>query len=194
LSEIARMSSKKREPNGPTGIDALNAIGERLGDFLNVVASTVKDAAARADTESGGASTDEAAKGPLRTHVDWKVSVGGIPQPGAKRSADTAASRAERVRPKARQPEAAPAREPLIEMFIEDDHTLVTLELPGVSLDEVKLLRKDQTMRLETTGRTRFARDFELPDSIGPEIVPERSLRHGILELRFTQTSGTQST
>jgi HSP20 family molecular chaperone IbpA len=188
------MSSKKRDPDGPTGFEALNAIGGRLGDLLNVVASTVKEAAAKAGEEGGSFTSDDTAKGPLRTHVDWTVSVGGIPQTSAKRANDSAASRAERKRPEPKQPEAAPAREPMIEIFAETDHTLVTLELPGVALDEVKLLRKGQTMRLETTGQARFRKDFELPESIGPGIDPERSLRLGILELRFNTAPGTSTT
>jgi HSP20 family molecular chaperone IbpA len=174
-------------------LDALNVIGGRLGDLLQVVTSTVKDAATAAEDGADRApgQTDD---NRIKTHVDWKVSVGGVPMGAPGGTSEDAASRAERRKPasstSAKTPEASAAREPLFELFIEANHVLVTFEVPGVALEEVKLLRKGQTLRLETSGTSRFRRDIDLPDSIALGNDPSRTLRNGILELRFETAAG----
>ncbi|MCW2319045.1 HSP20 family molecular chaperone IbpA [Rhodoblastus acidophilus] len=151
------------------GFDALGEIGVRLGGLFGAVETAIGEIA-KAKGEDGK---------PFKTHVDWGVSVGGV-RSGAG-AAEAAAERAER------KPEAAPRalREPVFEMFEEDDHVLLTYELPGAALDEVALSRDGRLLKLETTGRALFRHQVELPVTIGADAEPARALRNGVLELRF---------
>jgi HSP20 family molecular chaperone IbpA len=171
------MTRKTRDPKGPTGFEALNQIGLRLGDLFGAVNATINEAASLRKGKADGGESD-----PLRTHVDWNVSVGGVAMGGGSGFAsEDAGTRAER--PQAPTPEAPP-REPVHEIFVEADHVLCTFELPGVALEDVALSRAGQTLSLQTTGKAKFRLSVELPKEASAA-EPARALRHGILELRF---------
>jgi len=154
------------------GLEALGEIGLRLGGLFGAVETAIGEIA-----KAGG---DGKA---FKTHVDWNVSVGGVRAGGG--AGEAAADRAERKpEPKAEPAPRAP-REPVFELFEEEDHVLLTYELPGAALDEVRLIRDGRRFELETTGRALFRHAAELPASIGADAEPARALRNGVLELRF---------
>lgn len=95
-------------------------------------------------------------------------------------------------------------REPLIDIFEDENHVILTAEIPGVDKEDIKLNvtedgieiraekkeeRKEETeksRRLERTY-TGFYRYIELP----VEVIPEKAkatYRNGILEVRIPKT------
>jgi len=95
-------------------------------------------------------------------------------------------------------------REPLIDIFEDESHVIVTAEIPGVDKEDIKLNvmedgleiraekrkeKKEETeksMRLERTY-TGFYRYIELP----VEVIPEKATatyRNGILEVKIPKT------
>lgn len=181
------MAGKRQKPGGPTGLEALGAIGARLGEILGAVETTLKTAGETArrgeagdDGETTRDFTIDSEKGPLKAKMSWRVRVGDLARSGGGAS-DDAGERAE-VR---REESAKPPREPLVDVFVEDDHVLVTAELPGVSAKDVTLTRDGSTLVIETAGATRFRAAIDLPATVPADATPSKALRNGILELRF---------
>lgn len=76
-------------------------------------------------------------------------------------------------------------REPLIDVFDEDEAVVVVAELPGIDEENVELdVEGDVLVLAATTGSRKYRKEILLP--AGVEAEPEHSrYRNGILELRF---------
>jgi HSP20 family molecular chaperone IbpA len=179
------MTGKRQRPGGPTGLEALGAIGARLGEILGAVENSLKNATDSAKQSGAGESgentrdfTIETDKGPMKATMGWRFKVGGLA------GGDGASDAADRAEVK-REETAKPAREPLVDVFVEDDHVLVTAELPGVSSKDVSLTREGTSLVIETTGASRFRAVIDLPATVPQDEAPTKALRNGILELRF---------
>ncbi|MFY8151175.1 MAG: hypothetical protein ACOVOI_03705 [Hyphomicrobiales bacterium] len=175
------MTSRRQKPGGPTGLDAINEISSRLGDLLGAVQSTIEKAGEKgASGENQREFSFDTEKGPLKATMGWRMKVGGL----AGGSASSAGDAGERAEVKKASTDK-PLREPLVDVFVEPDHVLVTAELPGVSAKDVSVHFKDTVLVIETSGANRFRADVTLPETVDRTASPAKALRNGILELRF---------
>ncbi len=90
------------------------------------------------------------------------------------------------IHPTAKGPEVSDVREPLVDVFDEDEEVLVVAELPGAQGPEIAVTVVNQTLTLEAKGAHRYAKTIELPAKVKPE--PSRKVyRNGLLEVRFAK-------
>lgn len=75
-------------------------------------------------------------------------------------------------------------REPVVDIFEEQGHTLVVAEMPGISSDDVQLEVKDDLLTiLAERGDKKYRKEVLLPDSFPREKMAVSS-NNGILEIK----------
>jgi HSP20 family protein len=74
-------------------------------------------------------------------------------------------------------------REPIVDVFDEEDRILVIVELPGVSEEEIKIEVAGDILSLTASDRDRkYAKEILLPSKVKPQPV-KSSYKNGILEI-----------
>lgn len=190
----------QRGSGGPSGFDALNEIGKRLGDL----AEHMKEAFENAESASeGGANftgssnqrtfTINTPRGPMTGTAGYSVRVGGLA--GGQDAGEDAPLDAE-YKPRRNKPQGSAAadepREPLVDVYEEETSLLVTAELPGVALDDVTVALESQTLRIETSAARPFRTILELPCAVDPHSM-KASLLNGILEVTFSRLDASET-
>lgn len=88
------------------------------------------------------------------------------------------------LKPGATGPEVADTREPLVDIFDDPEALTVTLELPGVAVDDVEVAVEEQSIRIKTTGPRRYATEVPFDGAADADAL-ERNHQNGILTLRL---------
>ncbi len=89
------------------------------------------------------------------------------------------------IRETAGGPVVEEVREPIIDVFDEEDRILVIAELPGVSEDEVKIEVAGDILNLTASDKERkYAKELLLPSKVKPESM-KTTYKNGILEIRL---------
>jgi HSP20 family protein len=83
-------------------------------------------------------------------------------------------------------PTAAPARQPIVEMFEEGDVVVVVAELPGADPDGIICKIEESRLIIEAPGPRRYRKELTLPAPVQPDGL-QQSFRNGILEVRLTR-------
>lgn len=79
-------------------------------------------------------------------------------------------------------------REPIVDVFEEEDHIRVTAELPDVKENEIDLKIENKTLTISTdTPARKYYKKVELPSPVKKKAV-ESSYRNGILEVKLMKT------
>jgi len=87
------------------------------------------------------------------------------------------------IRETAKGPVVEEIREPMVDVFDEEDRILVIAELPGVSENEVKVEVAGDILNLDASDRDRkYAKEILLPGKVKPDSV-KTSYKNGILEI-----------
>lgn len=74
-------------------------------------------------------------------------------------------------------------REPMVDMFEEEDHLLVVAEMPGIGSDDVTLEIEDDVLTIRAVrGEKKYEKELLLPHSYPREKV-EFSCNNGMLEI-----------
>ncbi len=75
-------------------------------------------------------------------------------------------------------------REPLVDIFEEEDHTLIVVEMPGVSSGDVKLDVKDDVLTISAQrGDKKYSKEILLPRVVVREKIIY-SCNNGMLEIK----------
>lgn len=75
-------------------------------------------------------------------------------------------------------------REPLVDVFEEDDHILIVAEMPGIGVDDVQLQVQGDVLGLEAQkGDKRYSKEILLPRSC-PREKMQMACNNGVLEIR----------
>jgi HSP20 family molecular chaperone IbpA len=84
--------------------------------------------------------------------------------------------------------ESVKEREPIVDVFEEDDYFQVTAELPGVEENAIKfeVTGNNLTISADTSARS-YYKEVKLPASAEKKVV-ESSYRNGILEVKLRKT------
>jgi HSP20 family protein len=78
-------------------------------------------------------------------------------------------------------------REPMVDLFEEKDHTLVVVEMPGISAADVKIDIKDDLLTIAAQkGPKKYCKEVLLPKPYLRDKM-ELSCNNGILEIKCTQ-------
>jgi HSP20 family protein len=87
------------------------------------------------------------------------------------------------VRETAKGPVVEEVREPIVDVFDEEDHILVIAELPGVSEDEIKVEVTGDILNLTASDKDRkYAKEILLPSKVKSDSM-KTSYKNGILEV-----------
>lgn len=78
-------------------------------------------------------------------------------------------------------------REPVVDLFEEEDHTLVVAEMPGIGVDDVKLEVEDDLLTIQAErGQKKYRKEVLLPQSY-PRDKMQVSCNNGIVEIRCSR-------
>jgi len=87
------------------------------------------------------------------------------------------------IRETARGPVVEEVREPMVDVFDEEDRILVIAELPGVSESDIKIEVAGDILNLAASDKDRkYAREILLPGKVKPDSV-KTAYKNGILEI-----------
>jgi HSP20 family protein len=84
-------------------------------------------------------------------------------------------------------PRVAEVREPLVDVFDEQEEIMVVIELPGVAEDEIHVEVREDVLSLETSGEHRYAKEVLLPQFVDAASL-QKAYKNGILKLRLRKT------
>jgi HSP20 family protein len=84
------------------------------------------------------------------------------------------------------KPEVSEVREPLVDVFDEDDEVLVIAEMPGVAEEDISVKVSGDQLKIVTKGEFQYGKEVELPTKVKQKPT-RKTYRNGLLELRFTK-------
>lgn len=80
-------------------------------------------------------------------------------------------------------------REPPVDLFEEDDHILVIIEMPGISMEEAQLNLNGDVLQLSASNGTKqYGKEILLPENIDPASM-STAANNGIFEIRFNRAA-----
>ena len=83
--------------------------------------------------------------------------------------------------------EVQEVREPMVDVFEEDDHLLVLAELPGIGKEDVRIDLKDDVLTISAErGDKKYRKEILLPRAY-PQEKMKMSCNNGILEIKCTR-------
>jgi len=87
------------------------------------------------------------------------------------------------IRETAKGPVVEEVREPIVDVFDEEDHILVIAELPGVSEDKIKIEVTGDILNLTASDTDKkYAKEILLPGKVNPASL-KTAYKNGILEI-----------
>ena len=89
------------------------------------------------------------------------------------------------IRETAKGPVVEEVREPIVDVFDEEDHILVIAELPGVSEDKIEIEVTGDILNLTASDTDKkYAKEILLPGKVKPPSL-KTSYKNGILEIKL---------
>jgi HSP20 family protein len=87
------------------------------------------------------------------------------------------------IRETTKGPVVEEVREPIVDVFDEEDHILVIAELPGVSEDKIKIEVTGDILNLTASDTDKkYAKEILLPSKVNPQSL-KTTYKNGILEI-----------
>jgi HSP20 family protein len=91
------------------------------------------------------------------------------------------------LRKTARGPVVGEERQPLVDVFDEQDHILVIAELPGVAEEHVNVEVKGDILTLSAAdGERKYYKEVVLPEDVDADTL-QRKYKNGILEIKMNK-------
>jgi len=165
---------EEKKAGGEINIDlGFGSVFKGLGDFIDLLGEMVETGE---QLEQSGEfrikGLGDKARGVYGFSV--RTGVGGMPK----------VERFGNIRATEEGPTVVEVREPLVDVFDEEQEVLVVAELPGVGEEEVRVEVQDDILSLETTGERRYAKEILLPQPVDATSL-QKAYKNGILELRL---------
>jgi HSP20 family protein len=89
------------------------------------------------------------------------------------------------IRETPKGPVVEEVREPIVDVFDEEDHIVVIAELPGVSEDKIKIEAAGDILNLTASDTDRkYAKEILLPSKVKPQSL-KSTYQNGVLEIRL---------
>ena len=151
----------------------LGGIFKGLGDLLDVL-SDMSESGEEEVTRTGEFKVKGLGeKGRGVYGVSIRTGIGGIPQ--VQRFGNIRSSKEGAV--------VADVREPLVDVFEEEQEIVLVAELPGVGEEEVDVEVNEDILSIKTTGDRKYEKEVLLPAAVDAQSL-SKSFKNGILELR----------
>ncbi|MEM7621369.1 MAG: Hsp20/alpha crystallin family protein [Pseudomonadota bacterium] len=177
--------------DGPKGFDAIFEIGRRLTQLAEDVQHKFENAN---ENRPEGQSTQhsftiDTPQGPLTGVAGYSFRFGGLDGDSGGSAGEQGFQEVKKDKSaSASQSTASEVREPLIDIYDEDAEILITAELPGIGIDDVKVELLSDVLVIETFGERKFSKNMTLSHKCDPSSLVT-SLRNGILEIRLKKIS-----
>jgi len=154
-------------------VEGMGAVFRGLGSFVELLGNLVEqgETLQRQGTFKPKGLSDKA-QGVYGFSI--RTGVGGAPE----------VRRFGNLRPTPNGPLVSDVREPLVDVFDEGNEIMVTVELPGVTDQELTLSVVDSVLSLQTTGTRRYAKLIQLPALVDAASL-RQSFRNGILQVHI---------
>jgi len=166
---------EKEKEGAPMHLDlGLGGIFKGLGDLLDVLSDMSEKGESEASRTGEFKVKGLGEKGRGVYGVSVRTGIGGIPQ----------VQRFGNIRSSEEGAVVADVREPLVDVFEEEQEIVVVAEMPGVAEDEVAIEIHDDVLSLTTTGDRKYEKEIVLPAAVDGASV-KKSFKNGILELRM---------
>jgi HSP20 family protein len=166
---------KKKEPKEEISIDlGFGGLFKGLGEFMDLLSEMVEKGEEEVTHKGEFKVKGLGEKGRGVYGFSVRTGIGGIPRVehfGNIRSTDEG-------------PVVAEVREPLVDVFDEEQEIIIVVELPGVSDEEIRVEIQDDILSLETTGERKYAKEILLPGAVDTATL-QKAYKNGILELRL---------
>jgi HSP20 family protein len=173
-----RKRETKKDEEAKVSFDlGFGGLFKGLGDFIDLLGEMIETGEEEV-TRSGEfrvKGLGEKGRGVYGFSV--RTGIGGIPQ----------VERFGNIRATEEGPVVAEVREPLVDLFDEEQEIVVVAELPGVAEEEIRIEVQDDILSLETTGERKYAKEILLSEAVDAATLRE-TYRNGILELRLTKS------
>ena len=166
---------KKRAAKGKVTFDlGFGGLFKGLGDFIDLLGEMIETGEEEVTRtgEFGVKGLGEKARGVYGFSV--RTGIGGIPR----------VEHFGNIRSTEEGPVVAEVREPLVDVFDEDQEIVIVAELPGVGEEEIHIEVQDDILSLGTTGERKYAKEILLPEVVEATTL-RKTYRNGILELRL---------
>jgi HSP20 family protein len=165
----------KRQPGPGTGDVNLGGMFRSLGGFLDLLSNLAEKAGEVGEFHRSGELGDDQ-KG-VKAVYGFSVRVGGGGQPRIEKFGN--------VKDSGQGPVVEEAREPMVDVFDEDEHLLVVAELPGVEAGDIHFEVKDDVLALGAThGDRKYGKEVLLPSAVKADAASS-SYRNGVLEIKL---------
>lgn len=174
-SHKAGAHKREHRAKAQTEVDiGFGSLFKGLGDFVGVLGKLVEAGEERMERtgEFKVKGLGDKARGVYGVSV--RVGLGGEPH----------IERFGNIRTTREGPEVVDVREPLIDVFDEEDEVVVAAELPGVKEDAVEVEIRGDVLSLSSSGERRYAKEVLLPSAVDAASM-KRSFNNGLLELRM---------
>lgn len=191
FSVSRRLSERdRREPHFPgDGVPGASPIGGMVDALRSLIdqlaqAAGTPDEQPRAAEESGARQFHIGSKGASAVFgYTLRMGLGGV---SAERFGDVPEHAGQTATPR-EAAAAAPARQPIVEVFEEPDAVVVIAELPGADPASLVCRVDGQALLIEAAGARRYRKRIELPILVRSDDV-RQNFQNGILEVRLTPT------
>lgn len=152
----------------------LGGIFKGLGGFIDVLS----ELAEKGGEFSRSGETGEGKEG-LKAVYGFSVKVGGGGKPTVERFGN--------VKNDGEKTVVEEAREPMVDLFDEEDHVQVIAELPGVDADDIGYEIREDVLMLTAKSRARkYHKEVLLPCRVDVASAA-KSYRNGVFELKLTK-------
>ena len=172
-----KASSRKRphRAEGHAEVDiGFGSLFKGLGDFVGVLGKLVEAGEQQIDRTGEFKVKGLGDKAHGVYGVSVRVGLGGEPH----------VERFGNIRTTTEGPEVVDVREPLIDVFDEDEEIVVAAELPGVREDAIEIEVRGDILALSSSGERRYAKEVLLPSPVDAG-VDAAVLQERLLELRL---------
>lgn len=164
------------ESSSDAGV-GLGGLLQSLGGFLDLV-SKLTDEEGREIRRSGEISDDK--KG-AKAVYGFTVRAGGPGKPRIEPFGHV-------IKKGGKGPVASADREPMVDVFDEEDHLLVVAEMPGVEERDINFEVEGETLSISARrGDHRYAKEVQLPASVTMDDA-KSAYRNGVLEIELKKT------
>jgi HSP20 family protein len=164
---------KKKETKEEVTFDlGFGGLFKGLGDFIDLLGEMVETGQEEVTRSGEFRVKGLGDKGRGVYGFSVRTGVGGIPR----------VERFGNIRTTEEGPVVAEVREPLVDLFDEEQEIVVVAELPGVAEEEIHIEVQDDILSLETSGERKYAKEILLPEAVDATTL-RKTYRNGILEL-----------
>jgi HSP20 family protein len=178
---------KDKEKKGQEGeafdFSGLGAIGQGLGGLFKGIERLV-DMAAKLESSGGVSGSGELNLDHLKSGMK------GVYGFTVKSAAGGGAPRVEtfgNIKKSAEGPRVDEEREPITDLFDEEDRVIVIVEMPGIEADDILLDAKGDILEISTKGSAkRYRKELLLPISMENREL-KRKYTNGILEITISK-------